>query len=586
MLVRLKEITLSFGLYPIFDHINLVIPEGQKIALVGRNGEGKSTFLKMLIQDIKPDSGKIEFTHGINVRYLSQSIPSLQQSVRTILAEPLQQNMEEWQVDAQVEKILAQFSLDGDLFFDDLSGGLKRRVLLACAFITEPDLLLLDEPTNHLDIEAIQFLEKIIRNYNKTVLFVSHDRQFSRKLATMVYDLDRGKLSAWECGYDEYIIHKAEQLNAEEMERSRFDKKLAQEEVWIRQGIKARRTRNEGRVRALEQMRQEHAERRNKVGTANIKLTQASTSGKIVIAAEDISAVYDEKTIIQPFSVEIRRGDKVGIIGPNGCGKTTLIKILLKEITPTTGQVKSGTQLDILYFDQLRDQIDDQQTVMDNVSQGKSHIEFGGKTIHIMSYLQQFLFAPERARSLACTLSGGERNRLLLAKLFTQPANLLVMDEPSNDLDIETLELLESLLVNFNGTLLLVSHDRELINNSVTSTLVFQPDGVIQEYVGGYDDYLRQVPTKKQVETTTIKQENKKTESKNKLSYSEQKELARLPDQIAKTENEITHMQHQLATIYSATQADPAHIEKLTQQLTAKEKRLAELYARWQKLDY
>lgn len=588
MLVRLKELCLTFGLKPVFAHINLVIPAGQKIALVGRNGEGKSTFLKMLAGEILPDSGKIEFAGGAKVSYLPQSIPNIDKTVRQILAAKLSTQMEEWQIDAQVEKILAQFKLNGDFGFNDLSGGLKRRVLLAQAFVAEPDLLLLDEPTNHLDIDAIQFLEKIIAEYPKTVLFVSHDRQFTRKLATQIYDLDRGAMTSWECGYDAYLINKETQLNAERQERERFDKKLAQEEAWIRQGVKARRARNEGRVRALEAMRAQLAERRETLGTANLKLTQAGQSGKSVISAENIKYSVNGKKIIAPLTLEIRRGDKIGIIGPNGCGKTTLIKLLLKELAPDEGTVKIGTQLDVLYFDQLREQIDDKQTVLDNVSQGKSHIDFDGKTQHILGYLQHFLFEPERARSLAMNLSGGERNRLLLAKLFTRSANMLVMDEPSNDLDIETLELLESLLVNFNGTLLLVSHDRELINNSVTSTLAFEGDGIIQEYVGGYDDYLRQAPSnqnKKIAEKTQTNKAEKAPTIKEKLNYNEQKELARLPDKIAKTEADIAKLQETLAAAFLTEKPGSPRLNELTEQLKIKEKQLAEFYRRWEELE-
>lgn len=588
MLVRLKELCLNFGLKPVFDHINLVIPSARKIALVGRNGEGKSSFLKMLAGDLLPDSGKIEFAGGARVSYLPQSIPSIDKTVRQILSDELSNAMEDWQVDAEVEKTLDQFKLAGDFVFNDLSGGLKRRVLLAQAFVAKPDLLLLDEPTNHLDIEAIQFLEKIISDYPKTVLFVSHDRQFTRKLADMIYDLDRGSLTSWDCGYDAYLINKETQLNAERQERNRFDKKLEQEEAWIRQGVKARRARNEGRVRALEAMRAQLSERREKVGTANLKLTQSGQSGKTVISAEEIEYSVEGKNIIKPLSLEIRRGDKIGIIGPNGCGKTTLIKLLLKELAPDKGSVKIGTQLDVLYFDQLREQIDDQQTVLDNVSQGKSHIDFDGKSLHILGYLQHFLFEPERARSKAINLSGGERNRLLLAKLFTRSANMLVMDEPSNDLDIETLELLESLLVNFSGTLLLVSHDRELINNSVTSTLVFEGKGHIQEYVGGYDDYLRQTPmvqNKKIAEKVPAVQIEKPPKIQAKLNYNEQKELAKLPDRIAKMEADIAALHENLAQAFLTEKPGSVRLNELNQQLQIKAQQLAELYKRWEELE-
>ncbi|MCW5589801.1 MAG: ATP-binding cassette domain-containing protein [Legionellales bacterium] len=587
MLVRLKEIYLAFGLKPLLDHVDTVIPEGQRIALVGRNGEGKSSFLKLLANQLQADAGKIEFKSGTRVSYLLQSVPNIQDSVSSIIAKPLEEQCESWEIAARVEKTLDFFQLAGDKAFNDLSGGLKRRVLLAQAWITEPNLLLLDEPTNHLDIQAIDFLEQILLTYQGTLLFVSHDRQFTRHLATQVFDLDRGKLTTWQCGYDDYVQRKQDYLQAEEKEQARFDKKLQQEEVWIRQGIKARRTRNEGRVRALEAMRRQRANRRAKIGTVNLNLTSAQNSGQSVINAENITYAYSSSPIIQAFSIDIMRGDKIGIIGSNGCGKTTLIKILLKELPTQTGKVKLGTNLDILYFDQLRQQIDDEQSVLDNVAQGQSHVEFAGKTTHIMGYLQQFLFAPERALSPAGSLSGGERNRLLLAKLFTKPANFLVLDEPSNDLDVETLELLEALLVNFNGTILLVSHDRELINNVVTSTLVFENNGHIQEYVGGYDDYLRQTQAK-----STVKATEKKLGlaapvkiNKSKLEYEEQKELGKIPDKISKLEKDIQQLQVDLADNSLYENANKPRLDQLTALLQTKEHQLNQLYDRWEILE-
>ncbi len=586
MLARLSQIQLRLAIHPLFQDLNVIIPPKQRIALVGRNGVGKSTLLKLLAGKIKPDSGQIEWVKGVAVSYLTQDIPDFPHTVNELLKTALLETHDEWQHAAIIDKVIADYQLPAQQLFNDLSGGLKRRVLLAKALMTQPDLLLLDEPTNHLDLTAIAQLEAILLKLNTTVLFVSHDRQFTRRLATTVYDLDRGQLSVWQCGYDDYLQRKQAALLAQEKENARFDKKLAAEEVWIRQGIKARRTRNEGRVRALKALRQQRTERQERVGQINLAATAAEQSGQVVIEAQHVSHAYADKTIINDFSTCIMRGDKIGIIGDNGCGKTTLLKILLNEMKSDAGLVKLGTQLQVLYFDQLRDQINDNMTVLDNIAGSQSHIEFAGKTMHIMGYLQQFLFSAERARSLAGTLSGGERNRLLLAKLLAKPANFLVMDEPSNDLDIETLELLENWLVDFNGTVLLVSHDRELINNVVSSTMVFHENGVIREYVGGYEDYLQQSQSYREKQILLTKQAAiPATAPAKKLSFEEQKELNRLPEKISKAEAAIEKMHQQLAdpALYQTEHAQC--LQQLNDELSLKQQQLQTLYDRWLELE-
>ncbi|KKN62369.1 hypothetical protein LCGC14_0512810 [marine sediment metagenome] len=473
--------------------------------------------------------------------------------------------------------------------FNSLSGGKKRRVLLAQALVKQPDILLLDEPTNHLDIESITWLEGFLKSYGGTVLFITHDRTFLQALATRIVQLDRGNLVSFPGDYENYLKKREELLANEAEQNALFDKKLAQEEVWIRQGIKARRTRNEGRVRALESLRKERSERRERQGSANMQLQQADRSGKLVFEAENISHSFDGRTLIDDFSIVIQRGDRIGIIGPNGCGKSTLISILLNRLKPDSGDVKAGTNLEVAFFDQLRSQLDEEESVVQNVGQGSDHVDINGSRKHIIGYLQDFLFTPDRARTPVKALSGGERNRLLLAKLFTQPANLLVMDEPTNDLDAETLELLEDLLLNYSGTLILVSHDRAFLNNVVTSSIVFDPDGKVREYVGGYDDWLRQYADQKQAAPQTAKTPQKTvvkpTEKKKaKLTYQEQKDLVSLPALIEQYEIE----QEKITAIMSAPdfyQQDVKKVASVQDQLSELEQKMTTAFERWEALE-
>ncbi|MBE9563978.1 MAG: ATP-binding cassette domain-containing protein, partial [Proteobacteria bacterium] len=497
-----------------------------------------------------------------------------------------------WQLNQQVEEVLSRMQLDGDADYSSLSGGMKRRVLLAKALVIKPDILLLDEPTNHLDLSAIQWLEEQLLNYKGALMFITHDRSFMRKLSTRIIELDRGCLTSYPGNYDTYLRRKAEALHAEEVENAHFDKKLAQEEVWIRQGIKARRTRNEGRVRALEKMRAERNQRRNQVGKVSMKAAQAARSGKLVSEAENVSFEYDGKPLIKGLSTTILRGDKIGIIGPNGVGKTTLLRLLLGDIKPTTGEIKNGTKLEVAYFDQFRAQLDDSASVIDNLSQGREFVEVNGNRKHVIGYLQDFLFAPERARSPVSMLSGGERNRLLLAKLFSKPSNILVLDEPTNDLDIETLELLEELVMEYAGTVLVVSHDREFVNNVVTSTLVFEGDSQVNEYVGGYDDWLRQSKISagaKSVKTNAesnneVAANSKKADKAKKLSYKDQRELDALPAQIEDFENEVDALQNIMANDDFYKQ-DKDEIVKVQKQLEQVQAQLAHCYNRWEELE-
>ena len=468
-----------------------------------------------------------------------------------------------------------------------LSGGYKRRVMLARALVLEPELILLDEPTNHLDVEAIQWMEEFLLDFNGAVLFITHDRTFLRHLATRIIELDRGKITSWPGNYDTYITNKEERAVIEEQQNALFDKKLAQEEVWIRQGIKARRTRNEGRVRALEQLRRDRSARLNKTGNVKLQVESGESSGKIVIEAKGISKSFSDNVIIAPLSTKVMRGDRIGILGPNGVGKSTLLKMLLGELEPDTGSVNLGTKLSVAYFDQQRAVLDPEKTVADNLNFGSDTITINGRSRHVMSYLQDFLFPPARVRSPVKSLSGGERNRLLLARLFIQPANLLVLDEPTNDLDVETLELLEELLCNYDGTLILVSHDRTFLDNVVTSTLAFEGDGVVNEYVGGYEDWLRQSkksPSNGDVKTTGVKEVKKeKAKSKNKLSYNDQRELDGLPQTIENLEAEQEDIQQQISDA-GFYQQEQTVVDKVLKRLSEVEKELELAYQRWEEL--
>ncbi len=624
-LLTLRNISLAFGGPLLLDSIDLQIEPGERLCLLGRNGEGKSTLMKVLAGFIKADEGVIDRQQNLKVAYLTQDVPAdikgsvydvvasgldevgslLKQYHHTILQfehdhddtlmeklERIQHDLEAkggWQFSQRIEATLSRLQLPADMAFSSLSGGLKRRVLLARALVVEPDLLLLDEPTNHLDIEAINWLEEFLLSWNGSLLFVTHDREFLRHLATRIIELDRGQLSSWQCNYDQYLERKQEALNAEAKANADFDKKLAQEEVWIRQGIKARRTRNEGRVRALEALRKERAQRRERSGKVDMKLNVQDRSGKIVVEVDDISYRYDEKFIVQNFSTTIMRGDHIGIIGPNGAGKTTLIQLLLGKLQPTSGSVKLGTKLEVAYFDQHRAALDLKKSVRDNLAEGTDKIEINGQTKHVMSYLQDFLFSPQRANSPVSTLSGGERNRLMLAKLFTKPFNMLVLDEPTNDLDVETLELLESLLLEYQGTLLLVSHDRAFLNNIVTSTLVFEGNGVVNEYVGGYDDWLRQksaAPVTKPVTKNTTPKEPAKPQKSaaKKLSYKDQRELEALPKLIETLETELSELQGKLADP-NFFQQEPQAVTTATERMTEIEQELEAAFERWQELE-
>ncbi|MCK5001870.1 MAG: ATP-binding cassette domain-containing protein [Gammaproteobacteria bacterium] len=625
-IIRLRNINVSFGGPAILEQVNLAIEAGERVSLLGRNGTGKSSLLKVISGLIKPDHGEIDINKSVKIAWLEQEVPyHLQGSIFDVVAsglgakaellkayhhathrvaedyseqafaelERIQHEIEvadAWQLNQQVESVLSKMDLDGDTDFTKLSGGMRRRVLLARALVVKPDLLLLDEPTNHLDLEAIQWLEDQLLAYKGALLFITHDRAFMRKLSTRIVELDRGKLTSYPCDYTTYLSRREEFLKAEEEANALFDKKLAQEEVWIRQGIKARRTRNEGRVRALEKLRGERAERRNKVGKVDMKIVRGEQSGKLVVEAEDVSFDYDGRTIIKNFNTTILRGDKVGIIGPNGAGKTTLLKILLGQLQPTSGKISLGTKQSIAYFDQMRDQLDEEASVLDNLSEGREFIEINGARKHVIGYLQDFLFAPERSRSPVKALSGGERNRLLLARLFSKPANMLVLDEPTNDLDVETLELLEELVLNYTGTILLVSHDREFVNNVVSNTLVFESDGIVNEYVGGYDDWLRQRQTTSEVDkaksaqSKPVKEEVKVKSQKKKLSYKDQRDLDELPVIIEQLEIEQERLHAEMADP-EFFQQDKDLIVKTQDLLKANEQELEVCYQRWEELE-
>lgn len=589
-LISLQDVTIGFGHPLLIEHADLQIERGEKVSLLGRNGTGKSTLLKLINGDIIPDSGNIVRQKGLRTAYLSQEIPKeITGTVHNILTEAYEKLLSsERNGRHQIDKISSQMQLNPYTQFNTLSSGLKRRVLLAKCLVCDPDILLLDEPTNHLDIDSISWLEEFLLRYDGTLLFVTHDRSFLKKLSTRIIELDRGFLSSWACNYEIFLIRKQAVLDAEEKRNELFDKKLAQEEKWIRQGIKARRTRNEGRVRELEKMRKIRSERRQRTGTALLHAQEAERSGAVVIKVEGATYGYDTRPIINNFSTTIMRGDKVGIIGPNGSGKTTLLRLLLGQLPLQKGTVHHGTQLQIAYFDQLRAQLDENKSVFDNVGEGNDVITFNGKPRHVIGYLQNFLFSPDRARVSVKTLSGGERNRLLLARLFTRPSNVLVMDEPTNDLDVETLELLEELLLDYQGTLLLVSHDRSFLNNVVTSTLVFEGEGRINEYVGGYDDWLRQRIVQnnshEKQPSPRAEMKNKQTRRSRKLSYKEKRELESLPHQIELLETE----QQQLFQ----TMSDPKfyqkgkdEIEKMKERASTMEYELAEAFQRWEALE-
>ena len=626
MLLQFKRLSLHIGVTALLDAVELTVDPGERICLLGRNGEGKSTLLRIIAGEQQADEGELIRKPGLRVAQLPQEVPAgTAGSVYDIVAEGLGEAgralsryqqllnsgsddmtalgkaqarleaLDGWNLGNRVETVLSRLSLDGAISFASLSGGLKRRVLLAQALVTEPDLLLLDEPTNHLDVDSITWLEEFLLSYGGTLLFITHDRAFLRKLATRIIELDRGQLTSWPGDYDNFVRRKAEALHAEDLARAQFDKKLAQEEVWIRKGIEARRTRNEGRVRALLAMREQLQQRRDRVGTAKLEVQEAERSGKRVAEVIKLGYGWGEQTVVKNFSTTIQRGDKIGIIGPNGVGKTTLLKLLLGQLAPQQGEVKIGTKLQIAYFDQLRGDLDLDASVIDNIGDGKDYIEINGARKHVMGYLQEFLFTPARARSPVRALSGGERSRLLLARLFTQPCNLLVLDEPTNDLDLETLDLLEERLSDFGGTVMLVSHDREFLNRVVTRSFVFEGNGRVGDYVGGYDDWLRQrsvvdsSEAKPSPKAATSAKPNpapaaKPNKSARKLGYKEQRELAALPAKIETLETEQSELAAQLSSgeLY---QSDPEQARKLQDRLADVAAELEQAYARWEALE-
>ena len=625
-LLRMRDISLGFGGPPLLDQAQLQIEAGERLCLVGRNGAGKSTLMKLIAGELQPDSGTIERAQNLRITRLTQEVPQgLHGSIYDVVAgglgklgdllhryhelilklaegsderlltelEQVQHDLEAangWQLQQQVETVLSRLQLDANLAFDELSGGLKRRVLLARALVIQPDLLLLDEPTNHLDIDSIQWLEEFLLGFSGALLFVTHDRMFLQHLATRILDLERGRLTSWPGDYATYLERKQAALDAEEKLNAEFDKKLAQEEAWIRQGIKARRTRNEGRVRALKALREEHRARRSRLGNAHMQAQEAERSGKLVAEADNISYRYGDQWIVRDFSTSIQRGDRIGIIGPNGAGKTTLLRLLLGQLEPDSGRLHLGTKLEIAYFDQLRSQLDGEKSVIDNLAGGREKITVNGSERHVISYLQDFLFAPDRARTPVKALSGGERNRLLLARLFANPSNLLVLDEPTNDLDVETLDLLEELLLDYQGTLLLVSHDRAFLDNVVTSSLVFEGDARVREYVGGYSDWLRQrqpakTPAPVARPATSAPPAAPATADKpRKRSYKEQRELDSLPQLIEalETERETLHARMADPAFY---QQAPTAISAVQDRLTGLETELEQVYARWEALE-
>ncbi|RUL76640.1 ATP-binding cassette domain-containing protein [Dyella choica] len=623
-LIQLQRVDFSIGGPLLLEHVDLSIDGGERVCIVGRNGEGKSTLMKLIAGELQPDDGEVRVQSGVIVARMAQEVPQATAgSVFDVVAEGLgdlgrllaryhhllaegdldglgavQDQIEArhgWDLDRRVGDVLTKLELPADTDFAALSGGMKRRVLLAQALVRKPDVLLLDEPTNHLDIEAIGWLEGFLKQFAGSIVFITHDRSFLRALATRIVEIDRGQLTSWPGDYDNYLRRREERLHAEAQANALFDKKLAQEEVWIRQGIKARRTRNEGRVRALKAMRRERADRRELGGNAKMALANAQASGKKVIELDHVHQAYAGRVLIDDLSTAIMRGDRVGIIGPNGAGKSTLLKILLGELKPLGGEASLGTGLEIAYFDQHRAQLNDALNALDNVAEGREYIELNGQRKHIIGYLQDFLFSPERARAPITRLSGGERNRLLLAKLFAQPSNLLVMDEPTNDLDVETLELLEELLTEYKGTLLLVSHDREFLDNVVSSTLVLEGEGQVGEYVGGYSDWLRQRPVNRlatempapaatPAKTGTPAVTTSVEKPKRKLGYKEARELEQLPARIEQLEAEIAKRAEAMNDP-SFFQQDSAAIQKANEVLAKTQAELDLAYARWTELD-
>jgi ATP-binding cassette subfamily F protein uup len=625
-LIWINDVSVSFGGTPLLDHASLQVEAGERIGLLGRNGSGKSTLMNLLAGQIPPDRGEIVRVADVRAAILPQDVPDdLPGTVYDVVAsgglehtdllldyhnltlqiarnrdDSLLRKLERvqhlidasgaWDFHQRVEAAIAKSGLDENIDFRLLSVGLKRRVFLARALVNEPDLLLLDEPTNHLDITTILWLEDFLLKRAGTIMFVTHDRAFLQRLATRIVEIDRGRLLSFVCDYRTYLERKQALLEAEERQWQEFDKKLAREEVWVRRGIRARRTRNEGRVRALLQMREERIRRQEIAGVSRLAIQEAERSGRMVVDAEAVSFSWGDRKIVENFSTTILRGDKVGIIGPNGAGKTTLLRILLGDLDPQEGKVRLGTKIEVAYFDQLRAQLDEEKTLRENIGDGNETITMGSGSRHVIGYLQDFLFSPERIMSPVRTLSGGERNRLLLAKLFALPSNVLVLDEPTNDLDAETLDLLEDRLVEYNGTILMVSHDREFLNNVVTSTIVFEGGGLLQEYVGGYDDWLRQRPIPSEPARPVLakdqrQKKEKPPQEKKKLSFKETRELEALPQTIEVLEKE----KHELTTTINSPQFyvtyDADRMMVANNRLRVLEKELDQAYRRWDELE-
>ncbi|MBU1230027.1 MAG: ATP-binding cassette domain-containing protein [Proteobacteria bacterium] len=635
-LFSVNNLSMSFGGPKLLDGISFQIEPGQRVCLVGRNGEGKSTLLRLLSGDLTPDSGDIARSVGLTVARLSQKVPEvLNGTVYEVVTQGLGEmgrriadhhnalasgdpdrlseaqsalsDLGGWTELSDVDAAISRLAINADARFEDLSGGLKRRALLARALVGNPDVLLLDEPTNHLDIDSIAWLEDFLLRHVRTLIFITHDRMFLRRIATRIIELDRGKLADWSCDYDTFLLRKEALLASEEKGWAEFDKKLAREEVWVRQGVKARRTRNEGRVRELKKLRDERASRRERSGNATIIVQNAERSGKLVVEAQGVSFSWGaaERPVFQNLDLSIIRGDKLGLIGPNGAGKTTLIQVLLGKLRPTTGTVRLGTNLEVAYFDQHREELDPNKSVRESVADGNDVVTIGDRSRHVMGYLKDFLFSPDRANSPVRVLSGGERNRLLLARLFTRPSNVLVMDEPTNDLDAETLELLEDRLMEYAGTLIVVSHDRAFLNNVVTSTLVFEGDGEVAEYVGGYDDWLRQRPAatdpaagkaagKAGGKPALVKQPEAQdggAARQRKLSFKDQREKQSLQEELAAFPARIEQLETDIASA-SAQLADPELYKKAPLAVTAArnaliamEAELEEAFARWEQAE-
>ncbi|KZN15253.1 ATP-binding cassette domain-containing protein [Marinomonas sp. TW1] len=631
-LLSLEQVSVAFGHNPLLSKISFSAEAGERVAIIGRNGAGKSTFLKVVSGEQIPDEGVVRLEGGMRIAQLPQELPEANgKTVREVVSEgageihqlmtryfKLLEDFEQdhsdelghiqndldrlqgWDLEQRVNHMIQRLALPADKLMSELSGGWRRRVILAQALISAPDVLLLDEPTNHLDVPTIEWMEQQLLQFRGLILFITHDRRFLEKLANRIVELDRGNLLSFTGNINEFLVFKEKLLEEEERANALFDKRLAEEEVWIRQGIKARRTRNEGRVRALKALRVERSERIDRQGNAKMSIETKEKSGKLVAEFAQVGHAFEDKVILQPMDFMVNRGDRIGLIGPNGCGKSTFLKILLGDLEPSSGTVRQGTKLNVAYFDQLREQLNPEQTVAENVGEGKETIEINGQNKHVIGYLGDFLFPPERARTPVKALSGGERNRVLLAKLFTKPANLLVMDEPTNDLDVETLELLEELLMNYDGTLLLVSHDRAFLDNVVTSVIAFEGEGRVREYVGGYQDWIRQggkFPTESTSQTTETKPKQKADTStgdvnkpaevskvKNKLSYKLQREFDGMPDAIAKLEAELETFQ-QITGAADFYSGDAQKVQDTLAKMAEKEQELETTMERWLELE-